>query len=155
MPQPALSLYLQDHHAGATAGVRLARRCAQRAERSEGGRALAGVAGEIEEDLQALERIMAALEVTPSRAKDAAGRVGELLSRLKPNGRMRGEPAMQRLHELEALSLGIAGKLALWEALGSSATAGFDLDDLAARARSQRERVETERLAWARTALAP
>jgi hypothetical protein len=61
------------------------------------------------------------------------------------------------MHELEALSLGIAGKLALWEALRvapeSAAIANLDLEVLHERARSQRERVEIERLALARVAL--
>jgi hypothetical protein len=66
---------------------------------------------------------------------------------------------MQRLHELELLSLGIAGKKALWKALRSvpdaTAPARIDLDDLQARARSQRERVEAARITVARAALSP
>jgi hypothetical protein len=64
---------------------------------------------------------------------------------------------MQRLHELEALSLGIAGKLELWEALRVvpevTSYAGVDLGELEARARNQRERVERERMAAAYAAL--
>ena len=81
----------------------------------------------------------------------------ERLSRLKPNGRGGGDTQLQRMHELETLSLGIAGKLALWEALGAApeaAAAGrIDLDELIDRARSQRERVEIERMTLARAAL--
>ena len=64
----------------------------------------------------------------------------------------------QRLHELEALSLGIAGKLALWEALGVVPAVAeqpdVDLAALAQRAADQRTRVEAERLTFARVALA-
>ena len=81
----------------------------------------------------------------------------ERVSRLKPNGRMHGDTSLLRMHELETLSLGIAGKQALWEALRvapeSAAIANLDLDDLHERARSQRERVEMERIAVARVAL--
>jgi hypothetical protein len=159
MPRTPLALYLQDHRAGAAAGIQLARRCARRAERTDGGRDLAAVAAEIEQDCATLERLMAALEVRPSPTKDAIARLAELAARLKSNGRTRGDSSMQRLYELEALSLGIAGKLALWEALRRAlethAPAGIDLDELAARARSQRELVEAERLTAARIALAP
>jgi hypothetical protein len=61
------------------------------------------------------------------------------------------------MHELETLSLGIAGKQALWSALRvapqAPAIAGLDLEELEERAMSQRERVEMERIALARTAL--
>ncbi len=101
---------------------------------------------------------MAELGIHRSRAKNAAAWLAERASRLKPNGRLRGEPSMQRLHELETLSLGIAGKLALWQALRVvpevAAFAGIDLPALEERARSQRERVEAERMAFARAALA-
>ena len=159
MPQTPLALYLQDHLAGSTAGVRLARRCAATGGRSDSGRALAGVAAEIEDDRATLVRLMDGLGVRGSSSKNAAAWIAERLARLKPNGRMRGEPSMQRLHELEALSLGIAGKIALWQALRTAPAvremAGIDLNDLEARALHQRERVETERMAAARAALGP
>ena len=154
----SFSIYLQDHLAGSTAGVNLARRCAAGTAGTPAGRTLAEVATEIEADRDELKRLMADLGVAGSRLKNAAAWLAERADRLKPNGRMRGEPALQRLHELETLSLGIAGKRALWEALRVApevAAAGhLDLDALAERARSQRERVEAERLAFARTALA-
>jgi hypothetical protein len=159
MSHRALSIYLQDHLAGATAGVRLARRCADTGGHSDSGRALSRVASEIEEDRETLVRLMDALGVRASAYKNAGAWIAESLARLKPNGRLRGEPSMQRLHELETLSLGIAGKIALWEALRASpagaAAGSFDLEALEARARSQREIVESERLAAARAALVP
>ncbi len=120
---------------------------------------LSEVAREIEADRETLKRLMSELGVRGSIIKNAVAWTAERLSRLKPNGRLGGDPRMQRLHELEALSLGIAGKLELWEALRVvpevTAFAGIDLDELEARARSQRERVERERMAAARAALSP
>src|SRR3954463_3846943 len=131
MPHTPLSLYLQDHLAGATAGVRLARRCAVTGGRSDSGRALSEIAIEIEEDRATLVRLMDALEIHGSSAKNAAAWVAERLVRLKPNGRLRGEPSMQRRHELETLSLGIAGKIALWQALRAApAVRGLEGIDL-------------------------
>jgi hypothetical protein len=159
MPPKPLTIYLQDHLAGSTVGVNLARRFAESNAGTPAGSTLAQVAAEIEADRETLLGLMTQLGVHPSRAKNAAAWMAERLSRLKPNGRVRGEPDMQRLHELETLSLGIAGKLSLWEALRvvpeAEATAGVHLAELEARARSQRERVETERMEFARAALTP
>jgi hypothetical protein len=148
MASDPLGTYLQDHLAGATAGVARARRVA-RVLPGEAGRELDAVAGEVAADRETLRSLMRALGVRESRAKNAMAWAGEKLSRLKPNGRLRGEPLMQRLHDLEVLSLGIAGKAALWEALRSVpavAATPLDLDDLAERVRDQRRCVERARL---------
>jgi hypothetical protein len=159
MPHTPLAIYLRDHLAGATAGVNLARRFVKGNSRTRAGRTVAEVGAEIEADRETLLRLMAELGIPPSRAKNAAAWAAERLARLKPNGRLSGQSAMQGLHELETLSLGIAGKLALWEALRVvpevTRMTSFDLDVLEERARSQREQVEFERLAFARAALAP
>jgi hypothetical protein len=157
MSRTYLSIYLQDHLAGATAGVNLARRATRHNHGTPAGRRLEQVAREIEVDRDTLARFMAELDVRPSWAKNAAAWLSERVSRLKPNGRVRGDTSLLRMHELEVLSLGIVGKHALWEALRmapeSAAIANLDLDDLLERARSQRERVEMERIALARVAL--
>jgi hypothetical protein len=157
MSDKHLSIYLTDHLAGATAGVALARRAAKHSDGTPAGRRLAQVAHEIEADRETLQELISELGMRRSAPKNASSWLIERLSRLKPNGRAHGDMALQRLHELESLSLGIAGKLALWEALAAApeaaAAARIDLDELAERARSQRERVEIERLALARVAL--
>jgi hypothetical protein len=157
MSRTYLSIYLQDHLAGATAGVNLARRVSKHNQGTPAGRRLEQIAHEIEEDRGTLAAFMAELGVRASWAKNAAAWIAERLSRLKPNGRTHGDTSLLRMHELETLSLGIAGKQALWEALRmapeSAAIANLDLDALHERARSQRERVEMERIALARVAL--
>jgi hypothetical protein len=157
MPRTLLSIYLADHLSGATAGVALARRAAKHHEGTPAGRRLAQVAHEIEDDRETRKLLMSELGMRGSRVKNAAAWVTERLARLKPNGRARGENILHRMHELEALSLGIAGKQALWSALRvapqAPAIAGVDLDVLGERAASQRERVEIERIALARAAL--
>ena len=159
MPRSPLAIYLQDHLAGSTAGVNLVRRFVKDNAGTRSGRTLAEVGSEIEADRETLVRLMAEMGIRRSRAKNAAAWLAERALRLKPNGRLHGEPMMQRLHELEALSLGIAGKLALWQALRVvpqvASFAGIDLDELAERAGRQRERVEAERMTFARAALAP
>jgi hypothetical protein len=159
MARSPLSTYLEDHLAGATAGVALARRVAQHSDGARTGATLSQVARDIEADRETLKRLMSELGVRGSLAKNASAWAAERTSRLKANGRLRGDPRLHRLHELELLSLGIAGKQELWEALRvvpeATAFAQIDLDELDARARDQRARVERARMAAARAALAP
>ncbi|HEX2127612.1 MAG TPA: hypothetical protein VHF58_00165 [Solirubrobacterales bacterium] len=152
-----LRTYLQDHHAGATAGVELARRAASSNADHPSGPELARIADEIEADRNSLERVMEKLEADPSRLKDGAAWTAERLGRLKPNNRLVGYSPLSRVIELEGLVVGVTGKTALWEALGTavgSGIEGIDFDALAARARDQRTRLEELRRAAAAEALA-
>lgn len=152
-----LRTYLQDHHAGATAGLELARRAAGSNEDNPFGPELASIAAEIEEDREVLERVMGKLDVAPSRVKDSAAWVAEKLGRLKPNNRVIGYSPLSRVVELEGLVLGVTGKVALWESLGAAVgtqVEGVDFDALAVRAQDQRARLDRMRREAAAEALA-
>jgi hypothetical protein len=150
-----LSIYLQDHFAGASAGASLAQRVAQSNGETGAATPLREVAAEVAADRETLKRLMHSLGVNPSPTKNFVASLAERAARLKPNGRIRGIQAYHQLHELELLSLGIGGKLALWESLKAAGIdSAVDLDALIERARDQRERVEQQRLAVAREALA-
>jgi hypothetical protein len=138
-------IYLRDHYAGSAAGLSLVRRCRRANRGTAWDTALAPIEGEIVEDRQALESIMGLLGVEPSPIKAALGAVGEIASRLKPNGRLFGYSPLSRLIELETLAAGIESKRNLWRALrhGNEAEV-LDpsmLDRLIERATSQRKRV--------------
>ena len=152
-----LATYLNDHLAGATAGVELVRRAARENEGSELGAFLSELAAQIEADREALEAIMGELGVKPDRAKVAAGWTAEKVGRLKPNAQLRGYSPLSPLVELEGLLVGIHGKLAMWRALAEIADAlGLDrvrLQELAARAEGQQADVERNRIDVARRAL--
>jgi len=153
-----LGTYLNDHLAGSTVGMELARRARGSNEGSEYGDVLAKVAREIEEDRDALERLMGSLGVKRDRAKVAAAWTGEKLGRLKPNGRLLSYSPLSRLIELEMLALGITGKLSLWEALAEVADQDSRIDqaqlkELSARAERQRAEVWKLRQRAAREAL--
>jgi hypothetical protein len=151
-----LSIYLNDHLAGAAAGVGLARRTRD-SNRDDAvfGPPLAEICAEIEADRETLTRLAVRLGVPRDRLKPALATVGEKLGRLKPNGQLRGYSPLSRLIELEGLALGIAGKEKLWLALARSIEepAGFDFAGLAERARGQGERIEGLRLSAASLAL--
>jgi hypothetical protein len=145
-----LSIYLNDHLAGATAGLDLARRAASNNEGTPYGRVLTEVAVEIAEDRESLIEVMARLSVGRDRVKVAAAWALEKVGRLKPNGSLVSYSPLSRLVEIEGLALGVDGKLSLWHSLKEShgddpRLRGVDLDALINRARSQRRRLERQR----------
>ncbi len=85
--------------------------------------------------------------------KDAITRGGELLGRLKLNGRLRERSPLSDVVELETLVVGITGKQALWVSLRSAAVLpAEELDQLIERAERQKRIVESAREAAARHA---
>jgi hypothetical protein len=152
-----LAIYLNDHLAGATGGVELARRARSSNRGTKWGEALEGICAEIETDRATLERVMQQLAIKRNATKIAGAWTAEKFGRLKLNGRLMGYSPLSRLLELEMLHIGITGKLELWEALQrtqSSKLSQFDLPGLIERAESQREAVERLRIDAAGEALA-
>jgi hypothetical protein len=154
-----LATYLNDHLGGSTSGVELARRAASENKGNDLGAFLSALAEEIDADRETLKDIMAQLGVGEDRLKVAAGWLIEKVGRLKPNGQLTGYSPLSPLVELEALELGIRGKLAMWRALlevsGPPPLDAPRLQELAARAERQAADVERHRLQVARSALAP
>jgi hypothetical protein len=146
-----LGVYLNDHLAGATAGLELARRTARAHRSSPGGEALRRLAAEIAEDRGALLDIMRTLHVPVRRYKVAGGWAAEKISRLKANRRLVRRSPLSALIELETLRIGVDGKSAGWRALRVLATrpgrldAGR-LDRLVERADQQAATIEELRL---------
>ena len=159
MPAPSkyLATYLNDHMLGATAGGELVRRAARENEGSELGAFLSQLADQLEADREALRELLRELRVQEDHLKVAAGWVLEKFGRLKPNAQLRGYSPLSPLVELEGLSIGIQGKLAMWRALAEIADElGVDrarLQELAVRAESQQADVERHRVDVARGAL--
>ena len=118
-----LAIYLNDHLAGATGGVELARRSRASNSGTKLGDALVEICAEIEADRATLERVMEQLEVKRDRTKVAGAWAAEKLGRLKLNGRLTGYSPLSRLVELEMLHIGITGKLQLWQALKETRSA--------------------------------
>jgi hypothetical protein len=146
MPRnPYIATYLNDHLAGAAAGVELARRT-RGSNQGDGrfGQPLARLCVEIEEDRATLVEVMERLGVGPSVVKPMAARAAERLGRLKLNGQLRGHSPLSRVIELEGLQIGIGAKAALWRALAqlpAGKRAGVDFEHLLTRAEAQRATV--------------
>lgn len=158
MNKKHLSIYLNDHLAGAVAGVELAKRAAGSNSGTEWEPFLERLSDEIEEDRQALLSLMSALGIKQDLLKDAAAWLGEKVGRLKMNGQLVGYSSLSRLVELDGLAIGIEGKLALWRALQKLGLEGvdasiIDLADLERRAAKQRDELENYRRRAVVTAL--
>jgi hypothetical protein len=152
-----LGIYLNDHLAGATGGVELARRAAAARRGGEAGEVLRRFAAEVAADRAALLDIMATLGVPVRAYKVCAGWVGEKAGRLKLNGRLLARSPLSSLEELELMRLGVTGKAAGWRTLRFLAEAdprldGGRLDELLARAGSQLELLEELRVRATRAA---
>lgn len=156
-PNRLLGIYLNDHVAGATLGVELARRLrSSNRDDPEFGKPLARICGEIEADRETLVRLMERLGIKRDPLKPTLARVAERLGRLKLNGQLRGYSPLSRVLELEVLASGIGGKMQLWNALEQSfgdSLDGFDFHALAERADRQGQQVEDLHLKAATRAL--
>ena len=146
-----LKIYLEDHYAGSTAGIELARRTMNANRGTLYGDALEPIVEEIEEDREALRAIMTTLGVGPDRFKVAGAWAGEKAGRLKLNGHLTSYSPASRVIEFEGLVLGVTGKRSLWAALHHVAPSEPRLDieqleRLIARADRQRDVLETLRL---------
>ena len=146
-----LGVYLNDHLAGSTVGIELARRMAASAEPgSEAAGILRKLAGEIAADRNALIDVMASLEIPLRSYKVFAAWAGEKAARLKLNGHLLTRSPLSRLEETEILRLGVEGKAAGWRTLRvlaerDSRVDAESLDELLARAARQSATLETRR----------
>jgi hypothetical protein len=144
-------IYLNDHLAGATAGMELARRMTAAAEPgSQADATLRRVTAEIVDDRLALISMMTDLDVPVRGYKVFAAWAGEKAGRLKFNGHVLSRSPLSQLEETEVMLLGVAGKAAGWRALRRLAErdgrldAGR-LDRLIARAGKQADALEALR----------
>lgn len=147
----ALRIYLNDHLSGATLGADHARQLEKLSEGTPFAAEMSRIAQEIEEDRDSLLELMERLEVSRNPVKQAGAWVSEKAGRLKFGGATSDDESLGRYLALEAMSLGVAGKLSLWEALrelerSHAELSGFDFERLIGRARDQRAALERERL---------
>jgi len=146
-----LNLYLIDHLTAATGGLRLAERT--RDAHDDGSdpelhTQLQALTEEIREDRAELRRIVSLAGATPDPVKLVAAVAGELVGRLKLNGRLVRRSPLSSVVELEGLTIAIRGKRCGWtalDALNDPRFADVDFDELIRRADDQYERVDAAR----------
>ena len=149
--QGLLGIYLNDHLAGATGGLELARRVAASHRGPGAGATVQRLAAEVAQDRAALEDIMTALGIPVRCYKVCAAWIGEKAARLKLNGYLLARSPLSSLEELEMLRLGVEGKAAGWRTLRVLAEVDKRLDsawldELISRARRQADLLEELRV---------
>jgi hypothetical protein len=156
MSRSSLATYLNDHLAGSVAALELLDLLVSirpEAERESYRR----LRNDIEEDQRLLQQIIQRLGSKESRVRKAAAWLTQKLGRAKFQLDDPGDGELQAVEALEALALGIQGKLALWRALEAvaasiAAVEALDFTRLQQRAVDQFNRVDQLRLQAARAA---
>ena len=153
MSKEHLTTYLNDHLMGAAAAIELVDQFLTEAPDLQ--EFLAGLKGDIESDRDEVVRVMDHLKISQSRVRKASGWLAEQAAELKF---AMTDESFRRLERLEALALGIQGKLNLWRALAAATQLDtgmtrLNYGRLQERAMDQLSRVEALRVEAARTAL--
>ena len=108
-----LSIYLEDHVAGATAGSQRAARLSDGEADTKDADVLATFAADVAKDLDALLALMKTLGVEPNRLKAGVASVAEKVGALKLNGRVFERSPLSTIVELEAMQMAVRGKRSL------------------------------------------
>lgn len=157
----ALDVYLNDHLAGAAAGVELAEKLAADTEGTPRGPVFAGLLADIQADKGVLDSLLETLGFERHTVKAAGTWVSEKLARVRFAAATRHGHELALLMEMEALHMGVSGKLSLWQCLQAAqpvspqlGEVAIDLNALMRRAQDQLARLEVERLRAAELAFA-
>jgi len=143
-----LQTYLADHLAAARGALQLIAHLRDHAADEAVRAIMAELHEDIEFDRLALERLIRAIGASPHPVKEMSARLAKLFSHLKlgaTGGTMEGLPQFEAL---ETLTIGIVGKVKLWDGLmtlGAPEMDGMGLPGLKERALEQHGRVERER----------
>lgn len=160
MTNKYLATYLIDHLAGSVAALELL----EDLKAAYADTALAGFFAELQTDIASdqrqLQGLMDRLQIVESRPRKVSAWLTEKFIELKLHLDDRARGPLRLLESLEAVGLGIHGKLAMWHALNAAAEdfpplqGLVDYERLAQRAEEQRRRVEVVRLEAAKAAFA-
>jgi hypothetical protein len=146
-----LATYLNDHLAGSEVALELLDHLNRLVPDSAVGQFAADLKTEIAAVRQALEALMARLQIAQSRTRKVAAWNSEKFTEFKLVLDDRKEGALRLLEFWDARSLGIEGKRLLWRRLASALDgrpelSAIDLKNLEQRAEDQRRKVEVKRL---------
>jgi hypothetical protein len=153
MADPLL-IYLQDHLAGARFAVNLLEGLANQEADSRVAQFASQLLAEVRQDREFLVEFIRRLGGDASTVKEATAWVAEKAGRLK----LDLDESIGIFEAVELLSLGVLGKVALWNAIRAARENDphlqeLDLDQLTARAQAQFRQLESLRLELAATVL--
>lgn len=157
MRSAELATYLNDHLAGSVGALELLEHLADTSVGGEDAAFFRQLRDDIAADQTQLTALLRALGSEESGMRKAAGWLAEKATRLKLRLDDPRDDGLRRFEALEALALGITGKMSLWRALatvapGIPALQGVDLAALERRAEEQYAAVERRRLTAVRDA---
>ena len=158
MANEHLATYLNDHLAGSVAAIELLEHLEAAYPGIELERFFTELRNDIEADREELKQLMDQLKIAQSRPRRAGAWIAGKFAELKMRFDDSAHGPLRLLESLDAVELGITGKLALWQALIAAAEVApalrgaLDYQRLARRATEQIERVEVRRLEAAKAA---
>jgi hypothetical protein len=155
-----LGTYLNDHLAGSVGALDLIDYLARGSDTTDEVSFFRRLHAEITAEQTQLREVLRDVGGDESGVRKAAGWVAEKMNRLKLKWDDPGDDGLRRFEALEALALGITGKLSLWKTLGALAgetpvLRHLDFAELQRRSEDQYAAVESRRLAAAREAFTP
>jgi len=158
MADKAMDVYLNDHLAGAVLGSSLAKQLREENAGTPLGDVMSSLAPQIEEDRGTLLDLMERIGTSKNPVKQATTWLTEKASRPKFSGLTSGDPKLGTFMALEALMIGVEGKMSLWKVLKEVPDSyeplkSMDLDNLIEKAEAQRDTLERERISAGRRAL--
>jgi hypothetical protein len=151
-----LATYLNDHLAGSTTAIELLDRVADIYR--DIAPAVTALRDEIDADRAELRTLLESLDVSESRTRKVGGWLAEKVTQLKFRIDDHSAGSLRLLESLEAVALGVDGKLALWNVLEAVCPSipplqNLDYKRLISRADDQRKRLEALRLEAGKAAL--
>lgn len=155
-----LGTYLNDHLAGSVGALDLIDYLARGSDTTDEVSFFRRLHTEITAEQTQLRELLHDVGGDESGVRKAAGWVAEKVNRLKLRWDDPGDDGLRRFEALEALALGITGKLSLWKTLAAvademPALRHLDFAELQRRSEDQYAAVESRRLAAAREAFTP
>jgi hypothetical protein len=150
----SLVTYLGDHLGGSAHAIELLKTMRDHYETDPLGQFAGELLTQVEADRDVLRDLAQRFTGQSSDMKELAGRITEMIGRLKMSHSFTN--GLGTFEALEFLELGIHGKWALWRALAVAAETeprlqGTDFERLIDRAAAQQAQVEQRRIALART----
>jgi hypothetical protein len=152
MSKENLVSYLKDHLAGAAAGLEISDDLIAIYSDQPERAFFVTLRDDIESDESTLKAILHKAGSEPGGVRKAGAWISEKAAKIKLKMAGTEEGGLGRYEAMEGLTIGIAGKMALWQALAASGL-DEDFEMLQRRAEDQLARLKPYRLEAARLAL--
>ena len=151
MSRKHLATYLNDHLAGSEAGLEVLDHIEAKHGNGSVGEITRRLRSEFHEERKVISQLLAQLDSSPSVPRRVAGWFSEKALELKLYADDPGNGALRLFEAVEALKLGVHGKLSLWKALQANAQrvpelARTDYESLIKQAETQEELLEMVRI---------